>query len=84
MTAPAIAGLAAVLQVEAERHPPRSPGRRAAAHAWAALITSPAVDAARRAITTFGTEQTRADALELLDQLIDQADNTTTEETTAI
>jgi len=53
----------------AESHPPRTPERRAAAHAWAALITSPTVSAARAAIGSFGTPQTQAAALELLGRL---------------
>lgn len=57
--------LAADVLAEARRHPARSPERRAAAHVWAALITSPTVSAARSAIATFGTPQTQAAALEL-------------------
>ena len=61
--------LAATVFAEAQRHKPRTSGRRAACHLWAALITSPTVDAARRAITTFGAAQTQAAALELLDRI---------------
>lgn len=61
--------LAAAVLAEAQRHPVRSPERRAAAHAWAALITSPTISAARSAIATFGTPQTQAAALELLRRL---------------
>lgn len=60
---------AAEVFAEAQRHPARSPERRAAAHAWAALITSSTVTAAQRAIKTFGAEQTQRDALELLGRL---------------
>lgn len=58
--------LAAAVFGEAERHPARSPERRAACHAWSALITSPTVAAAARAIATFGDEVTQAGALEVL------------------
>lgn len=61
--------LAAAVLAEAQRHPPRSPERRAAAHLWASLITSPAVSAARSAVATFGTAETQAAALELLGRL---------------
>lgn len=61
--------LAALVFAEAERHPARSPGRRAACHAWASLITSPTVAAARRAVATFGDQATQAAALELLDKI---------------
>jgi hypothetical protein len=33
------------------------------------LVTSPTIDAARRAVQTFGTEQTQSDAAELLGRL---------------
>jgi hypothetical protein len=46
--------LAELARIEAERHAPGTAERRAAAHLWAALITSPTVDAARRANGTFG------------------------------
>lgn len=61
--------LAALAYAEAERHPARSPERRAACHAWSALITSPSVAAAKRAIATFGDERTQVAALELLHRL---------------
>lgn len=61
--------LAAIVFAEAQRHKPRIPERRAAGHLWAALITSPTTDAARRAVATFGTEQTQAGALELLGRI---------------
>ncbi len=54
---------------EAERHPARSPERRAACHAWSALITSPTVAAAKRAVATFGAPEVQAAAAELLDRL---------------
>lgn len=61
--------LAAAVMAEAQRHPARSPERRAASHLWAALITSPSIAAARRAIATFGDETTQSDAAELLGRL---------------
>lgn len=70
MTATADAGqLGAAVLAEAQRHPPRSLERRAAAHLWASLITSPTVSAARSAIAMFGTAETQAAALELLGRL---------------
>jgi hypothetical protein len=40
-------------------HPPRAPGRRAAAMAYAALATSRTPEAARRALETFGDPAVR-------------------------
>lgn len=54
----------------AETHPPRTPGRRAAVAVFVALTTSRTPDAARRALATFGTPQTQADARRLLDELL--------------
>jgi hypothetical protein len=54
---------------EAERHPARSADRRAACHAWSALITSPTAAAAKRAIGTFGDPATQAAAIDLLHRL---------------
>ena len=51
------------------QHPHRSPGRRAAAMAWAALMTTKTPDGARRALATFGDPATRAAAAALLGQL---------------
>lgn len=65
-----ISELAGDVLAEAQWHPVRSPERRAAAHAWAALITSPTVSAARTAVATFGTAETQAAALELLGGLV--------------
>jgi hypothetical protein len=62
--------LAAEVLAEVERHPPRSAERRAAAHLWASLITSPTITAARRAATTFGDDQVQAAAVELLGRLL--------------
>jgi hypothetical protein len=56
-----------------ERYAPRTPERRAAAALYIALTTTKTPDAARRALATFGTPQTRADARGLLDQLEDHA-----------
>ena len=61
--------LAAAVLAEARRHPVRSPERRAAAHLWASLITSPTVSAARSALATFGAVETQAAALELLGRI---------------
>ena len=58
--------LAAAIFAEAERHPARSPERRAACHAWSALITSPTVSAALKAIGTFGDPETQQAAAEVL------------------
>jgi hypothetical protein len=62
--------LAAAVLAEAEQHPARTPERRAACHLWSALITSPTVDAARKAIATFGEPETQADAEQLLGRLL--------------
>jgi hypothetical protein len=67
---------AALAFAEAARFAPRSPERRAACHAWSALITSPTVGAAKRAIATFGTERTQAAALELLERIANEATET--------
>lgn len=61
--------LAAAVLAEGQRHPARSPQRRAASHVWACLVTSPSITAARTAITSFGDEQTQADAAALLGRL---------------
>lgn len=68
--------LAAEVFAEGQRHPARSPERRAAAHAWASLITSSTVTAARSAIATFGDELTQRAALELLHRLTARATRT--------
>jgi hypothetical protein len=47
---------------------PRSPGRRAAGMAYAALITTKTPDAAGRALGTFGDPVARRSAAALLDQ----------------
>jgi hypothetical protein len=51
------------------QHPHRTAERRAAAMAWAALITTRTADAACRALATFGDPQTRAAAALLLAQI---------------
>lgn len=63
--------LAEGARLEAERHKPRTPERRAAAHLWVALTVPPAksADAAQRAIGSFGDERTQADATRLLHRL---------------
>jgi hypothetical protein len=50
-------------------HPHRTPERRAAAMAWAALVTTKTADAARRALATFGDPSARGAAVALLAQL---------------
>jgi hypothetical protein len=62
--------LAAAVLAEGQRHPVRSRERRAAAHAWVCLVTSPSIAAARTAITSFGDDETQAAAGQLLGQLI--------------
>lgn len=61
--------LAELARARAERHPPRTPERRAAAALYIALADTRTLDAARRALSTFGTPQTRADATALLRSL---------------
>ena len=61
--------LTAAVLAEGQRHAPKTPERRAASHLWACLITSASVTAARTAITSFGDEQTQADAAALLGRL---------------
>ncbi len=56
-------------RVLAERYLPRTPERRAAAALYTALTTTKTVDAARRALATFGAPVTRAAAVVLLDEL---------------
>jgi hypothetical protein len=53
----------------ARQHPPRTPGRRAAAALHAALVTTRTTEAARKALATFGDPATRADARALLGRL---------------
>jgi hypothetical protein len=60
------------VRAEAERHPARSPERRAAAALYVALTTTSSVDAARKALTGFTTPEVEADALALLHQLAAQ------------
>jgi hypothetical protein len=62
--------LAAVAQAELERHKARTPGRHAATMLWVALITTETAGSARRALDTFGTDQGRSGALELLARLL--------------
>jgi hypothetical protein len=51
------------------QHPRRTPERRAAAMAWAALVTTRTTDAARRSLATFGDPSARGAAAALLVQL---------------
>ena len=71
VAADAVGQLAALALEEAERHPPRTPGRRTAAHLWVSLTVPAAksVASARNAIATFGDERTQAAALDLLGRL---------------
>jgi hypothetical protein len=61
--------LAELVIAERDRHPAGTPGRRAAGHLHACLQTTPSIDAARRAIGTFGDDEVQAAALELLGRL---------------
>jgi hypothetical protein len=65
--------LADLTRAEAGRHPARTPERRAAAHLWAALVTTNSAEAARRAIGTFGTGDVQAAAAALLGRLATKA-----------
>ena len=64
--------LADAVLAEGQRHAPRTPQRRAAAHLWSALVTSPSIAAARNAIGTFGDDDTQAAAAALLGRLAAQ------------
>jgi predicted short-subunit dehydrogenase-like oxidoreductase (DUF2520 family) len=68
ITVDAIA-LADLARAEAERYPPRTPERRAAAALWVALTDTKSIDAARRALEGFAAPHVQADALELLGRL---------------
>ena len=61
--------LTAAVLAEGQRHPARSPQRRAASHVWACLVTSTSITAARTAITSFGDDETQAAAAALLHRL---------------
>lgn len=61
--------VAELARLEAERHPARSPERRAAAHLWVSAITSTSADGMRRAIGSFGAPDVQAAALDLLGRL---------------
>jgi hypothetical protein len=67
--------LAAAVLAEAGRHKLRSPGRRAAGHLWVCLMTTTSLEAAERAIATFGDERTRTDALALLKRITSGAEH---------
>lgn len=69
MTASVDPELAPAVLAESARHKQRSRGKRAAGHLWVCLMTTTSVDAARRAIGTFGTPEVQAAALELLGRL---------------
>jgi hypothetical protein len=51
------------------QHPPRTPGRRAAAAVYVALATTKTTEAARKALATFADPVTRAAAATLLSQI---------------
>lgn len=53
---------------EAQRHPSRSPGRRAASHLWISCTIPPArsADAVQRALRSFGEPSVQQAAAELL------------------
>jgi hypothetical protein len=53
----------------ARQLPARTPARRAVAACWVALSSTRGIEAARRALRTFGTERTQADAAAILDSL---------------
>ncbi len=53
----------------ARQLPARTPERRAVAACWVALSGASSLDAARRALCTFGSEQVQADAAAILDNL---------------
>ena len=69
---PGNAGLAARARQAAEQHPARTPERRAAAAGWVVLSGTKSLDSARRALRTFGSARTQADAAGLLDRLSSQ------------
>lgn len=71
--------LAELARLEAERHPPRTRERRAAAALWAALVTTSTASAARSALAGFATAEACADALDLLGRLAAAATATTGE-----
>jgi hypothetical protein len=63
--------LAELARLEAERRGARTRERRAASHLYFAMTIPPArsLTAARRAVESYGTAATQADALELLGRL---------------
>ena len=67
------ADLAALAVRLGRQYPPRTPGRRAAGMAYAALVTTRTPGAARRALGTFGDPDARAAAGALLDVLQEAA-----------
>jgi hypothetical protein len=79
LPADAAVRLAELARLEAERHPPRTRERRAAAHLWQSLGAG-SVDAAKRAIATFGTPEAQAGAMALLGHLAAQLTATTKEQ----
>jgi hypothetical protein len=66
------AALAELVRERAERYPPRTPERRAAAALWVALADTKTLDAARRALD-FVSPAVRTDAFALLCELEHEA-----------
>jgi len=58
----------------AQQLPARTPERRAVVACWIALSDTSSLDSARRALRTFGSERTQADAAAILDSLAGQRD----------
>lgn len=63
------ATLAELARLEAERHAPRTPERRAAAALHTAFITTKTIDGAKTALAGFAAPAVVADALQLLHRL---------------
>ena len=68
-----VAALTELARLEVERHPPRTPGRRAAAVLWDALADTGSIGAARHALAGFAAPDVEAAALELLGRLAAEA-----------
>ena len=61
--------LAELARAEVHLHPPRTPGRRAAAALYVAITTTKTLDSARTALAGFAAPDVQADAIELLHRL---------------
>jgi hypothetical protein len=70
--------LAKLAKVEAQRHEPRTPERRAASHLFVSLTvpTAKSAASARTAIASFGADHVQAEANALLHRLAAQLANT--------